>query len=49
VRKTPLLPPSLGLMLQAVTITTVNEEVVLKASVVEKDLVGALSLALGVL
>ena len=49
VRNTPLLPPSLGLMLQAVTITTVNEEVVIKANVVEKDLVSALSLALGVL
>jgi hypothetical protein len=49
VRSNPLLPPSLGLMLQAVTITTANEEVVIKASVVEKDLVSALSLALGAL
>jgi hypothetical protein len=48
-RKNPLLPPSLGLMLQAVTITNVNEEVVIKANVVEKDLVSALSLALGAL
>jgi hypothetical protein len=49
VRKNPLLPPSFGLMLQAVTIATVNDEVVIKASVVENDLVGALSLALGAL
>jgi hypothetical protein len=48
-RNNPLLPPSLGLVLQAVTIATVNEEVVLKANVVEKDLVSALSLALGAL
>lgn len=48
-RNNPLLPPSLGLVLQAVTIATVNEEVVIKANVVEKDLVSALSLALGAL
>jgi hypothetical protein len=48
-RKNPLLPPSLGLVLQAVTIANVNEEVVIKANVVEKDLVSALSLALGAL
>jgi hypothetical protein len=49
VRKNPLVPPSIGLMLQGVTIATAAEEVVIKASVIEKDLVTALSLALGAL
>jgi len=49
VRTNPLLPSSIAGMLNAVTVATVNDEVVIKAIVVEKDLVGALALALGTL
>jgi hypothetical protein len=48
-RSNPLLPSSIAGMLNAVIIATVNDEVVIKASVVEKDLLGALTLALGTL
>jgi hypothetical protein len=48
-RSNPLLPASIAGMLNAVSIATVNDEVVIKAIVVEKDLLGALTLALGTL
>jgi hypothetical protein len=41
------LPPMIAGLLKAVTIVAVNDEVVLKANVVEKDLVNVLGLALG--
>jgi hypothetical protein len=49
VRQNPLLPSAITGMLGAVTVATANEEVVIKASVVEKDLLSALTLALGAL
>jgi hypothetical protein len=49
VRTNPLLPSSIAGMLNAVSVATVDDEVVIKAIVVEKDLVGALALALGTL
>lgn len=48
-RQAPILPPSLATVLRAVTIEPTNDEVVIKASVGEGDLVAALSLALGAL
>jgi hypothetical protein len=42
-----LVPPAIVAVLKAITVIAANDEVVLKASVLEKDLVGALSLALG--
>jgi hypothetical protein len=48
-RQNPILPAAIAAMLKAVTVATANEEVVIKASVVEKDLLSALTLALGAL
>jgi hypothetical protein len=48
-RQNPLLPSAIAGMLKAVTVATADDEVVIKASVVEKDLVGALTMALGAL
>ena len=48
-RQNPLLPSAIAGMLKAVIVATANDEVVIKASVVEKDLVGALTMALGAL
>lgn len=44
-KQATLLPPAIGAMLKTVTITTANDELVVKGSVVEADLLSMLALA----
>lgn len=46
-KQAPLLPPAIGTVLKAVSVAAANDEVVIKASLLEKDLLGALAIALG--
>jgi hypothetical protein len=45
-RQTPLLPAAIGGLLKAITLAAASDEVTLKANVIEKDLVAALTMAL---
>jgi hypothetical protein len=46
-RQGGMMPPAISGLLKAVTISAANDEVIVKANIAEKDLVGALALALG--